>query len=195
MIPVSAGVRVWLATGHTDMRRGFPSLALLVQEQLKQDPYSGHLFIFRGRRGDLVKIIWHDSFGRRRRKARSRSRRHNSVTCWKGLIGAHRNKHGDLKLPGNAISCRRHGTCGADDSSSDLLSQRQPARVRSSYSRAYGFRSLGAPGRRRRAEGDADRSQQARSTCGEARARSRRRDREPQAHHCQAAARTIRAII
>ncbi len=39
MIPVRASVRVWLATGHTDMRRGFPSLALLVQEQLKQDPY------------------------------------------------------------------------------------------------------------------------------------------------------------
>jgi transposase len=63
MIPVPAGVRVWLATGHTDMRRGFPSLAVMVQEQLKQDPYSGHLFIFRGRRGDLLKIIWHDGQG------------------------------------------------------------------------------------------------------------------------------------
>jgi transposase len=40
--PVPAGVRVWLATGHTDMRRGFPSPALMVQEQLKQDPNSGH---------------------------------------------------------------------------------------------------------------------------------------------------------
>ena len=45
MIPVPAGVRVWLATGHTDMRRGFPGLALLVQETLKADPYSGHLFV------------------------------------------------------------------------------------------------------------------------------------------------------
>lgn len=63
MIPVPAGVRVWLATGHTDMRRGFPSLAVMVQEQLKQDPFSGHLFIFRGRRGDLLKIIWHDGQG------------------------------------------------------------------------------------------------------------------------------------
>jgi len=63
MIPVPAGVRVWLATGHTDMRRGFPSLALLVQEQLQCDPYSGHLFIFRGRRGDLIKVIWHDGQG------------------------------------------------------------------------------------------------------------------------------------
>ena len=47
MIPVPAGVRVWLATGHTDMRRGFPGLALLVQETLKHDPHSGHLFVFR----------------------------------------------------------------------------------------------------------------------------------------------------
>src|SRR6516164_8937853 len=48
MIPVPSGVRVWLATGHTDMRRGFPGLALLVQETLKRDPHSGHLFVFRG---------------------------------------------------------------------------------------------------------------------------------------------------
>jgi transposase len=39
MITFPPGIRVWLATGHTDMRRGFPSLALMVQEQLKQDPY------------------------------------------------------------------------------------------------------------------------------------------------------------
>jgi transposase len=46
-------VRVWLATGHTDMRRGFDGLALLVQEQLQRDPHSGQLFVFRGRRGQL----------------------------------------------------------------------------------------------------------------------------------------------
>ncbi|MBP2312963.1 transposase [Azospirillum soli] len=51
MIPVPSGVRVWLATGHTDMRKGWASLALLVQERFAQDPHSGHLFIFRGRRG------------------------------------------------------------------------------------------------------------------------------------------------
>jgi transposase len=63
MIPLPAGVRVWLATGHTDMRKGFASLALLVQEVLKRDPLSGHLFCFRGRRGDLLKVIWHDGQG------------------------------------------------------------------------------------------------------------------------------------
>jgi transposase len=69
MIPVPAqtiangAVRVWLATGRTDMRKGFSSLAVLVQEKLKQDPHAGHLFVFRGRRGDLIKMIWHDGHG------------------------------------------------------------------------------------------------------------------------------------
>jgi transposase len=63
MIPIPTGARVWLATGYTDMRRGFPSLALQVQEVLRKDPLSGHLFVFRGRRCDLVKMIWHDGQG------------------------------------------------------------------------------------------------------------------------------------
>ena len=63
MIPVPAGVRVWLATGRTDMRKGFDGLALIVQETLKRDPHSGHLFVFRGRRGDLIKCLWHDGVG------------------------------------------------------------------------------------------------------------------------------------
>ncbi len=63
MIPVPSGVRVWLATGHTDMRKGFPGLALVVQETLKRDPHNGHLFVFRGRRGDRIKVLWHDGQG------------------------------------------------------------------------------------------------------------------------------------
>ena len=62
-IPIPNGVRVWLATGHTDMRKGFASLSLQVQEVLKRDPLSGHLFCFRGRRGDPLKVIWHDGQG------------------------------------------------------------------------------------------------------------------------------------
>jgi transposase len=62
MIPIPASVRVWLATGHTDMRKGFDGLALIVQETLKRDPHSGDLFVFRGRRGDL-KCLWHDGQG------------------------------------------------------------------------------------------------------------------------------------
>jgi len=63
MIPIPPGVRVWLATGHTDMRKGFDGLALLVQEKLKRDPHGGHLFVFRGRRGGLLKVLWHDGQG------------------------------------------------------------------------------------------------------------------------------------
>ena len=63
MIAFPAGVRVWLATGHTDMRRGFDGLALLVQETLKRNPHNGHLFVFRGKRGGLIKMIWHDGQG------------------------------------------------------------------------------------------------------------------------------------
>jgi transposase len=63
MIPVPSGVRVWIATGHTDMRRGMNSLALQVQEGLKRDPHAGDLYVFRGRRGDLIKVLWHDGLG------------------------------------------------------------------------------------------------------------------------------------
>ena len=63
MIPVPSGARVWLAAGHTDMRKGFDGLALLVQETLKRDPHNGHLFVFRGRRGGLIKVLWHDGKG------------------------------------------------------------------------------------------------------------------------------------
>jgi transposase len=53
MIPVPSGARVWLASGHTDMRKGFDGLALMVQEKLEHDPHSGQVFVFRGRRGQL----------------------------------------------------------------------------------------------------------------------------------------------
>jgi len=63
MIPVPANTRVWLAAGVTDMRRGFTTLAAQAEQTLKQDPFTGHLFVFRGRRGDLIKIIWWDGQG------------------------------------------------------------------------------------------------------------------------------------
>jgi transposase len=63
MIPIPSGVRVWIASGHTDMRRGMQGLALTVQESLHRDPHAGDLYMFRGRRGDLVKILWHDGIG------------------------------------------------------------------------------------------------------------------------------------
>lgn len=63
MIPIPSGVQVWLSTGPTDMRKGFDGLALQVQEVLRRNPHGGHLFVFRGRRGDLIKVLWHDGQG------------------------------------------------------------------------------------------------------------------------------------
>lgn len=61
MLP--AGVRVYLACGVTDMRKGFDGLAALVQTALALDPYSGAVFLFRGKRGDLLKALLWDGQG------------------------------------------------------------------------------------------------------------------------------------
>jgi transposase len=63
MIGLAAGTRVWLAAGVTDMRKGMDGLAALVQTALAEQPFSGHIFVFRGRRGDLVKLLWFDGDG------------------------------------------------------------------------------------------------------------------------------------
>jgi len=60
---IPSGTRIWLAAGSTDMRRGFDGLAAIVQEKLVADPFAGHVFVFRGRRGDLVKLLWWDGDG------------------------------------------------------------------------------------------------------------------------------------
>jgi transposase len=56
-------VKVHLAFGYTDMRKGIDGLAMLVQGVLRQDPFSGHLFVFRGRKADLIKIVFWDGTG------------------------------------------------------------------------------------------------------------------------------------
>ena len=58
MIGLPAGTKVWLAAGTTDMRSGSNGLAAKVQTALEEDPFSGHVFVFRGRRGDLIKLLW-----------------------------------------------------------------------------------------------------------------------------------------
>ena len=58
MIGLPAGTRVWLAAGFTDMRCGFSGLAAKVQTALAEDAFSGHVFVFRGKRGDLIKVLW-----------------------------------------------------------------------------------------------------------------------------------------
>jgi transposase len=63
MIALQSDVRVYLACGYTDMRKGMQGLAMLVQQVLAEDPFNGALYAFRGRRGDLLKLIWHDGIG------------------------------------------------------------------------------------------------------------------------------------
>src|SRR6266542_4117515 len=63
MIELRAGTRIWIAAGVTDLRRGFTGLSAQVQTALEQDPFSGHVFCFRGRRGDLIKLLWWDGDG------------------------------------------------------------------------------------------------------------------------------------
>ena len=63
MIQLPAGTKIWIAAGVTDLRRGFDGLSAQVQTALQQQPFSGHVFVFRGRRGDIVKLLWWDGDG------------------------------------------------------------------------------------------------------------------------------------
>ncbi|RYE01773.1 IS66 family insertion sequence element accessory protein TnpB [Noviherbaspirillum suwonense] len=58
MIGLAAGTRIWIAAGVTDMRCGFQGLAAKVETALAADPFNGHVFVFRGRRGDVIKLLW-----------------------------------------------------------------------------------------------------------------------------------------
>jgi transposase len=63
MIGLPAGTRIWIVAGVTDMRRGFVGLSGMVQTALQENPFSGDMYIFRGRRGDLIKVLWFDDDG------------------------------------------------------------------------------------------------------------------------------------
>lgn len=63
MLTIPRTTRVFLATGATDMRKGFDGLAALVENVIQQDPFSGHLFVFRNQRRDRLKVLWWDRDG------------------------------------------------------------------------------------------------------------------------------------
>jgi transposase len=63
MIGLPAGTRIWIVAGVTDMRRGFVGLSGMVQTALQENAFSGQVYIFRGRRGDLIKVLWFDGDG------------------------------------------------------------------------------------------------------------------------------------
>ena len=123
MIPVPSGVRVWLAVGRTDMRRGMNGLALQVQEALRRDPHAGDLFVFRGARGDLIKIIWHDGLGIALRQKAGEGSLHLAVACrWRGrdlgfAIGLYARRD-RLAEPASYLSSR---ACGIDADASFFL--------------------------------------------------------------------------
>jgi transposase len=87
MIPVPSGVRVWLAVGRTDMRKGMNGLALQVQQALGRDPHAGDLYVFRGVRGNLIKIIWHAPASGKDASKRFRDGRLHSISGWAGRDG------------------------------------------------------------------------------------------------------------
>jgi transposase len=60
---IATGTRIWIVAGVTDLRRGFVGLSAMVQTALKENPFSGQVFVFRGRRGDLIKLLWYDGDG------------------------------------------------------------------------------------------------------------------------------------
>lgn len=63
MIALPTHTQIWIVAGLTDLRRGFTGLSGMVQTKLEQDPFSGHVFVFRGRRGHLIKVLWWDGDG------------------------------------------------------------------------------------------------------------------------------------
>ena len=63
MLPTGASVKIHIAAGVTNMRKGMDGLAMLVEGVLKEDPFSGHLFAFRGRKANLIKIVFWDGNG------------------------------------------------------------------------------------------------------------------------------------
>ena len=102
MIGPPREARIWIAAGFTDLRRGFDGLAALVQTRLDADLFSGQVFVFRGRRGDRIKILWWDGdglclFAKRLESGRFiwpqatdgvvRSRRPSCRCCWKASTG------------------------------------------------------------------------------------------------------------
>ncbi|HVH89336.1 MAG TPA: IS66 family insertion sequence element accessory protein TnpB [Terriglobales bacterium] len=63
MIALPTPTQIWIVAGVTDLRRGFTGLSGMVQTKLEQDPFSGQVFVFRGRRGHLIKVLWWDGDG------------------------------------------------------------------------------------------------------------------------------------
>lgn len=107
MIAFPAGVRVWIAGGVTDMRCGMNSLALKVQQGLGRDPHGGEVFCFRGRKGDLIKLLWHDGVGMSLYVKRLEA----GKFIWPGLCCAIWDEVGSVPFPDIFSACERSRAC------------------------------------------------------------------------------------
>ncbi len=107
MIPVPSNVRVWLSVGRTDMRRGMTGLALQVQEALGRDPHAGDLYVFRGARGDLIKILWHDGLGMSLYASKDRKRSKADALVEDGTLNPAPEKVRDPKFQEDGFFDRR----------------------------------------------------------------------------------------
>src|SRR4051812_5226334 len=63
MMALPANTRIWIAAGVTRFRGGLPGVSAPVESPLGEKPFCGHVFVFRGRRGDLIKVLWYDGDG------------------------------------------------------------------------------------------------------------------------------------
>ena len=111
MIPLPSGTKIWLVAGITDMRNGFNGLAAKVQTTLKDDPMSGHVFIFRGRNGSQVKLLWSTGDGLCLLTKRLERGRFAWPSARDGKVSSHRHSwRCSLKVStgGSLKDCLRH---------------------------------------------------------------------------------------
>jgi IS66 Orf2 like protein len=120
MIPVAVNVRIWIATGHTDMRKGMHGLALLVQEGLGRDPFAGGVYVFRGRGGSLIKAM----------------ARWNWIVALRQAAGSR-----TVRLAGDGRWCGG-ADCGADELSAGGDRLAQPATYVAAAERGIGFKNV-----------------------------------------------------
>jgi transposase len=100
VLSLPPSIRVFVCTLPTDMRRSFDSLAAMAEGMLRQDPFSGHLFMFRNRNRDKIKVLWRDRGGYAIYYKRLED----------GVFRLPESDDGSVELMSICASCRTHGT-------------------------------------------------------------------------------------
>ena len=117
LLPAGASVKIHIAAGVTDMRKGMDGLAMLAERVLKEDPFSGHLFAFRGRKANLIKIdlppfrwskiyVILDTEGKDKCHSRNTRRRRLSASCVRQRLCWHREERQRMPVVGYRSASR-----------------------------------------------------------------------------------------